>query len=203
MGRKRIDYTNQRFGKLVAVSYIGGERAQWLCRCDCGKVAVVRSENLRTGKTSSCGCKEFLIHGHKRTNQASRTYLAWCSMKERCTNPNHRAYHRYGGRGVRICDRWMHSFQNFLDDMGEVQEGLSLDRINNNGHYCKENCRWATIKQQSDNRRTTRLLTFRGETMAMKDWAKRIGCASVTLARRLKKWDLERALLTPFERKSR
>lgn len=201
MSRNRIDLTSQRFGKLVVLSYAGGERSQWLCKCDCGKVIFVRSDHLRKQKTTSCGCKEFIVHGHKRTNQATKTYLAWCSMKKRCLNPNHRNYHRYGGRGVRICDRWIQSFQNFLDDMGEAPAGLSLDRINNNGHYCKENCRWATIEQQSENRRTTRLITFRGVTLPIVGWAKRLNCASVTIARRIKTMSIEDALTTPINKR--
>jgi hypothetical protein len=123
-------------------------------------------------------------------------------MKSRCLNPNDKSYHRYGGRGITVCDEWL-DFANFYKDMytkwlfmSRIRKNISLDRVNNNGSYCKENCRWATPVQQADNRRSNRILTAHGETQSLKNWARKLGIKRTTITQRLDAygWSVEKAL---------
>ncbi len=130
---------------------------------------------------------------------ASPEYKSWVNMHQRCDNPKHRDYHRYGGRGIRVCEAWR-DFAKFYADMGQRMHGtISLDRIDNDGQYEHANCRWATRKQQQRNMRSNRVITFNGLTMTLAAWAEKIGITDDSLGRRLKKhWSIERALTTPF-----
>jgi hypothetical protein len=154
---KIIDLTGEKFGRLTVLAWhpsgIWRSRSQpmWLCRCRCGIERVVLGHHLRAGKTRSCGCfarERSTTHGLSRTH----VYRVWQGMKERCLNRRHRSYFNYGGRGIKVCERWL-IFENFYADMGDPPPGLSLDRINNNGNYEPNNCRWATQAQQLANRR--------------------------------------------------
>jgi hypothetical protein len=163
------DLTNMRFGRLTVRWPAGlkGSHVYWLCSCDCGKLKVICGYSLRNGDTTSCGCyrKEVTVsrnrkglwttHGHSRGKGRTPEYIAWDCMIQRCTNPKHPNWKRYGGRGIKVCRRWMR-FENFLADMGRrPQPHLSIDRRNNEKGYFKSNCRWATRKEQMNNTRLT------------------------------------------------
>jgi hypothetical protein len=170
----RKNWIGMRQGKIqiIALQKSGTHRqsAKWLCQCDCGNSKIISSQSLRRG-TKSCGClivdaakRRFI---HKKTN--TKTYKSWSSMIQRCNNPNNPKYYRYGGRGIKVCDDWR-IFKNFLNDMGECPKNHTIDRINNNGNYCIENCRWANIKTQARNRSNNRMIEINGQTKTMVEW---------------------------------
>lgn len=178
-----------------------------LCRCACGRETYVKVYNLVRGNSKSCGCykddvtrERMTTHGHTaRTlkNGQSTEYRSWAGIIERCCNPDARAYRFYGGRGIMVSDEWRHDFGQFYADMGpKPSKDHSLDRIDNNGPYAKNNCRWATRREQASNRRNTRLITYLGETRSMAEWARRSGVPYGRLQDRLNilKWPIERAL---------
>ena len=159
----RKNIVGQRFGRLTVISFsaVRKGKAYWLCICDCGNEIPASTSNLRAGKHMSCGCfriecgaKKNLKHGcASRKHGESREYKIWSSMKHRCNNSNNKRFKSYGGRGIRVCERWENDFETFFLDMGRCSKGLSLDRIDNNGNYGPGNCRWATTLEQRHNQR--------------------------------------------------
>jgi len=208
-----IDLTGQRFGRLVVIKRVENTKTgqtRWLCLCDCGKEKVIYGNSLRQELTKSCGCLSIEItvkrnfkHGHSKREQYSKTYRVWDHVLQRCNNPNCKAYKDYGGRGITVCKRWM-KFENFLEDMGEYpRKGYSIERTNNNLGYYKKNCKWATRKEQSRNRRSNRNYTFNNKSRCKTDLAKEYGISVSLLTHRLDKlgWSIEKALLTPVRKK--
>lgn len=202
---RTIDLTGQRFGSLVVVSRAENSRqgtAMWLCQCDCGKTTVVRSFLLRKGRTTSCGCQKYAVHTtHGQTH--TRLYRIWAAMKNRATNPNSPDYTHYGGRGITICSEWLHDFAAFRDwalSHGYADD-LSIDRIDNDKGYSPDNCRWATRKEQDENRRCNHLITYKGETKTLNQWAEQFHIPYGTLHQRLTRygWSIEKALETPVK----
>lgn len=165
-----------------------GKNVLFNCRCSCGLEKLVRKCHLVNGDSRSCGCWQ---HGHSK----SLTYVAWQGMKQRCSNPRTRFFKRYGGRGIKVCERWIVSFENFLSDMGERPSGLTLDRRDNNGDYCKDNCRWATDFEQQSNTSRTRTITCNGETHHLSEWARIVGISANRILWRLERgWPVGRIL---------
>lgn len=187
------------FGRLTLVERVAGTRRpiKWTCSCECGASVVVAPGLLRSGNTRSCGClrKELSAAAHTTHGAAhTRTYSIWAGVVQRCTNPNNHRWPHYGGRGITVCDRWLSS-SNFLEDMGQAPDGMSIERIDNELGYFKENCRWATQKEQCRNTRRTRLIEYNGETLSLAALSERTGTRYSLIRDRLNRgWPVERAV---------
>jgi hypothetical protein len=195
------DLTGEIFGKLTVLKRMPSKGVtSYLCLCQCGKEKVVRGGNLVSGNTTTCGCSwglKKITHGHTRKRKSS-TYRSWVDMKVRCTNPKSKAYKNYGGRGITICPEWLCSFENFLSDMGVCPPGWSLERVDPDGNYSKQNCSWLPKEKQNANKRNTRWITFGGETLHVEEWARRTGFGDRLRHRLRSGWSVERALTTPL-----
>lgn len=195
---RAIDIRGMRFGMLVALERVsGGKHSRYLFQCDCGTQKTILASHVRRGNQVSCGCYgriKFRTHGFGGTPE----YKAWHALVQRCTKIDHPQYPAYGGRGIKVCDRWLRSFEAFLDDVGlRPSRAYSIDRIDNDGDYEPGNCRWATKSQQRQNQRQLRrkrLVTFRGRSMMQSEWAAEIGISRSALCVRLKNWPLDKAL---------
>ncbi len=203
------DLTGMKFGQLTVL-----ERAektaygqyQWLCQCECGNKTVVVGQNLRTNSTKSCGCGKYgkgLFPSFRAESKHKRIYRIWRGMLHRCYNPNYSAYQNWGGRGIEVCDEWKKDFYSFLAwSMGNgYQEHLSIDRVDNNGNYCPENCRWADNQTQGANKRGVHLITHKGVTKTLMDWSRHSAIPYDELRMRIKYgWPVERALTEPVKK---
>ncbi len=186
--RKRTNFVNitgSIFGKLTVLGYAGKELTTngnphhyWFCKCECGNVTKVVACSLKAGKSNSCGCLSFWFNNKPAKTRVDgkrrKIYSIWVGMRQRCENPKNKRFKYYGARNITVCERWK-SFENFLADMGDKPEGLSLDRIDNNKGYYKENCRWATQKVQCNNSSRNRLITHDGKTQNITQWAEELG----------------------------
>lgn len=204
---KYKDLIGKRFGRLLVVARTenkifkcGASAVQYICECDCGNKVIVLGRRLQNGQTKSCGClrremgrKSLFKHGH--TNK--RIYRTWVHMKERCENPNVREYKFYGARGIVVCDEWKNSFESFYDwaITNGYEDCLTIDRIDTNGNYEPSNCRWVTMKVQSNNRRCNHFITYKGQSKTVTQWAEERGINPRTVFTRLNRgWSVERAL---------
>jgi hypothetical protein len=201
-----IDLTGREFERLKVDSRAAnrGARLYWNCTCKCGNRVVVAGSALKDRSTKSCGCFRQDRMGalnYKHGQHKTRTYKIWSTMIERCSNSNNAGYARYGGRGITVCDRWRHSFGNFLADMGECPKGLTIERKDNNGNYEPDNCKWATAEEQANNRSNNRVVTYRGTTRTISEWAREVHLDRTCLSSRLDDgWPIEKALTTPSRR---
>jgi len=197
------DLTGQRFGKLVVIGKDTTKpKNYWIVKCDCGNTKSVFRGHLTAHRIDNCGCMTFerrsrinKTHGETKI----RLFKIWNGMMNRCNNKNNRSYKKYGGRGIVVCEEW-HKYINFRDwslSHG-YNDNLSIDRIDVNGNYCPENCRWATTKQQANNRRNTRYFTYNNETHTISEWAEILNINPEALQTRIKnKWSMERIKNTP------
>lgn len=211
---------HRKFNRLTAVGYAGvvtmsRRRARWLWRCDCGTYKLIVADHVKSGNTQSCGCLSIEVrHSRSMTHGMSHSidYRIWLGMKQRCYDIHAIGFSDYGGRGIMICDRWRHSFENFHTDMGpRPTPKHSIDRIDNDGNYSCGHCpqclsnqwlfnvRWATRLEQIRNRRNSKTLTLNGITRPVSEWCALTGLHYSTLAMRLTKykWSVERAITTP------
>lgn len=191
MYRRARDLKGMKQNYLTAIEYAGsnGKKSLWKVRCDCGKEFIMTAGHFLEGKQKSCGCmRGKLIEAAKGTHRHSKhpLYHVWRSMKQRCTVPTAQAWANYGGRGIRVCDRWLESFENFWADMSPTyQEGLTLDRIDVNGNYTPENCRWADYKTQARNKRKNILINTPWGRITVAEASERSGIGNTTLLYRL------------------
>jgi len=183
----RLHLLGKKFNRLTVIKDAGldsSKKVIWECLCDCGKIIVCNSYKLTHNSTKSCGCykkdwhtKNKVKHGQSSENFKTSEYIAWKNMKSRCYNSKNSRYADWGGRGIKVCDRWLNSFENFFYDMGKKPSTKhSLDRIDVNGNYEPDNCRWATNKEQASNKNINRHLTADNKTMNMSDWAIELKC---------------------------
>jgi len=201
-GSKPIDLSGRRFGSLVAQGIDGRTKHGsiiWRCTCDCGFLVSIAGPDLRAGRTTSCGCqKSAKISEARRTHGESHSieYQTWSAMKARCANPNNPAYPHYGGRGIKVCRRWLNSYGAFLKDMGRRPSPLhSIERKSNKRGYTPANCTWALRGDQMMNKRDNHVVTLRGESKIVAEWSRVTGVKASTIrARLLKGWSPARAL---------
>lgn len=198
----RVGMIGRKFGRLTVLAFVEMRKhrqSYWLCQCTCGNTTVIGISSAREGGTKSCGCAR--LQPDPAANKRQPEYAIWCAMKNRCYNSNVSHYSRYGGRGIKVCARWRHSFKSFLADMGPRPSAKhSIERRDNNGDYNPNNCSWELKQVQARNTSTNRLITFNNETRCLVEWSEYTGLKAPTIWRRLKAgWSIERALTSPLQ----
>lgn len=207
------DLTGNRFGRWIVIEEVepvrepsGHLRHRWLCRCDCGTVKSVKGASLIAGRSLSCGCERAENNAKRMTKHnmyRTRLYKVWEGMKSRCDNPHNDRYKNYGGRGIDICDSWRKDFLNFYEWAinNGYKDDLTIDRINVNGNYEPDNCKWSTPKEQANNRTNNHSITYDGKTLTIAQWADLLGINSYILYQRIvkRRWTIERAFTTPVK----
>lgn len=193
--------SGEKYGRLTAVEFFENRNGRriWKFLCDCGKTALINHAHVKIGHTKSCGClnveatkKANTTHGMRKTS----TYRIWSNMKYRCLKEKSTHYKDYGGRGIKVCGKWL-KFEGFLEDMGEKPEGLTLDRIDNDGDYTAENCQWATKTQQANNCRSNLFIEYLGEKKTIAQVATLTGIKYATLRKRIVElgWDINKTII--------
>jgi len=205
---KFIDITGKIFGRLTVLSRAKSRSGatMWNCRCECGKALGVLAGNLMRGTSLSCGCLRAEVSAERLTihgGTSGPTYRTWTGMKDRCKNPSHLSWKYYGGKGVTIAERWM-DFQNFLEDMGDKPSpDHTIDRIDLKGNYTPENCRWATLEEQGNNKSNNRYITVGCCTLTTAQWTKERGFLKPTIHTRLARgWSERDAVMKPIKRRA-
>lgn len=202
---KVVDLIGKVFGRLTVISRAGSSarNSTWNCLCQCGNTTIVPSNNFRNSNTSSCGCyraEQQTVHGMT----GSPLYSTWEGIVQRTTNPNSEGYSAYGGRGIKMCAEWRNDFLQFQKDMGDKPTvHHTVERLDNNGNYEASNCRWATQKEQGNNRSNNRHLTYLNETKTLTQWSEQFGIIPRTLTSRIDTlgWSVEKAITTPVNTK--
>lgn len=197
--KPKFDMVGQSFSGVKVIAYYGfvKDKHYWKCECICKGPLVLPRRKLLIRSSLKCRC----LNGKGRSY--TQTYTCWQQMWQRCINPKMQNWENYGGRGITVCKRW-EQFYNFLEDMGECPDGLSIDRINNDGNYEPDNCQWANALQQSRNRRNTTRLEFQGKNLTVHEWAEVTGiCVGTIFARIYAEWKVEDILTLPPDRTRR
>ena len=205
---KCINLVGQKFGKLTVIKISGHDnhgKITWECHCECGNATVSTTGDLRSGSSRSCGCSrngKIMPLTFARSINAVPEWLAWKNIIQRCTNPHHKAYENYGGRGIKICDEWKNDFLAFYNHIGKRPTPKhEVDRIDNEVGYVPENVRWATRKEQSNNRRSNRLITYKEKTMTISQWADEIGIDRKSIQNRIRAgWSVDKTLTEPLHK---
>lgn len=208
---KQIDLTGHKQGRLTIIEYAGKNssgRTTWKCQCSCGNVAYITTHELRNSRhpQESCGCLRNELSGSRtRTHGLSgnkRLFNIWCHMRTRCNNPHRKSYARYGGRGIKVCEEWDNSFESFYywAIHNGYKDNLTLDRIDNNGNYEPSNCRWVDYFVQANNRSNNHIITYKGKTQTLQQWANELGMNDRIIRDRIMKlgWCIEEAFETPY-----
>lgn len=200
---KKLNLIGQKFGRLTVISKVKNlknkSRVKWLCSCSCGETPTIAACELRNGDTKSCGClkkEKLYIHGASGTPE----HQTWLSMRGRCTDHTFKNYPHYGGRGIKVCERWLNSFPSFLEDIGlRPSKNHSLNRVDNNGNYEPGNCQWATNTEQQRNKNNNHLITINGKTKCLTEWCKEYGLRPGTARARIRDygWPEVKAITTP------
>jgi len=198
----KVDILNHKFVRwtVIAPSEKRGKFKQtlWLCRCECGTEKLIVYGSLVSGDSRSCGClklEEFLDRSLKHGKTGTKEYVAWQHFRKRCYDNTCPNYMNYGGRGIKVCERWLESFENFFADMGAApSRNHSIDRINVNGDYEPSNCRWATPKEQQGNRRDNNWIEYKGDKKILQDWVKELGTSHGNFIRMSKSKGIENTI---------
>ena len=204
---RKYDLLGQRFGRLTVLGSARKPNGTWVwrCQCECGNEAMVPSSDLRSGKTQSCGCGAGrCTHGLSRGPDGKHTalYKVWTQMRQRCLNPSNRSYPRYGGRGIRVCDEWQdYSVFHAWALSNGYEQGLTIERMDNDAGYCPENCTWIPLSQQALNLAKSRRVTHKGTTRHLREWGRVTGINARTIAGRIDSgWPIDKALTEPIRR---
>ena len=211
---KFIDLTGKPFGKLIAIERVGKDkshRAIWKCICECGNEKIINSSRLISGNTKSCGCyKSEYIKAKKSKHRKAKTrlYNVWCGIKQRCCDHKHVSYKIYGAEGKNVCEEWLHNFQAFYDwsmangfDENAPRGKCTIERIDSTKGYSPDNCRWATNKEQQNNKRNNHIIEYKGKKQTLSQWSEELSINYWTLRNRIYRygWNIDRALNTPVK----